>query len=554
MDRFFEGLDREQKEAVFSSSRIVLVVAPPGSGKTRVLVARFLHLIERDVAPSSIVAVTFTNRASLEMKQRVSTLLPFPPHTLNINTFHRLCLGILRRELGGFVLCSRDGQIAHLRELGIRNPEAGVERISRLKNLLFHGYRDATRDELELLSQYQNRLEERGELDLDDLILRTIRLLEEDPVLLETYRERFTHILVDEYQDINPPQSRLIRLLVGNNGGLFAIGDPDQSIYNFRGANLRGFLEFREHYPDASILTLSTNYRSAKRIVHMSSSVIQKNTMRMDRAVKSIRDGGDVMVVECTDEKDEGEFIVREIESIMGGLTSLTTGREKEGFRFSDLAVLYRTNSQKDALREVFSRCSIPYRIIGEKDDSFKSFADHLKGITPEGVSLLSDLIKKEAILMGMDEGTTELLTHRASFYDTLGIEEGLRRFYEDLLFMEPQDTYDVEADRVTLMTIHMAKGLEFQVVFIAGCNEGLLPLAMRDTDLEEERRLLYVAITRAKEKVYLLFTKKRRMWGEVRETPPSRFIDDIPRELVTMKRTARKKTKKRMKQHGLFE
>jgi DNA helicase-2/ATP-dependent DNA helicase PcrA len=271
-----KDLDLDQKESVCSPARHVLVVSGPGSGKTRVLASRFAYLVEDGIAPESMLAVTFTNRAALEMKKRVLESLPglgpSAPPALSIGTFHSFSLKFLKRERPGFSLYARGEQVSVLKELGVKNPEKALEGISAAKNLLFSNPPGSlenlkTPSEDGLLEAYQQALTEKNALDLDDLILETIRLLEDEPGKLESVRSRFTHLLVDEYQDINPPQAYLVKILCnGSDGaGLFAIGDPDQSIYSFRGANLRGFFEFKEKYPEGEVRTLGRNYRSTRR-------------------------------------------------------------------------------------------------------------------------------------------------------------------------------------------------------------------------------------------------------------------------------------------------
>jgi DNA helicase-2/ATP-dependent DNA helicase PcrA len=383
-------------------------------------------------------------------------------------------------------------------------------------------------------------------------------------------------VLVDEYQDINPPQEHLVKLVVGEGGKgqLFAIGDPDQAIYSFRGANLQGFFDFEKKYPGAEVRTLEKNYRSAGNIVIASKALIEKNRLRMgsDRsALRPVREGGEVVrTVECRDERAEAEFVLKEIETIMGGLTSLTVKGHGPrghgprdhgpaghcGYRFSDFAVLVRTNRQAVAIEEVFRSSTVPYQVVGPLPD-LNGFIEHLRGLGLPVDMRLNSLIKTEGEALGMDPGLLSGLVHIAeTFFGSMKGEDALEAFIEELHLMQPPDTYDIEADRVAIMTLHMAKGLEFPVVFICGVEDGLLPLRMKgkETDIEEERRLFYVGMTRAKERLFLLSGRRRRLWGEVFESVRSPFLGELPEGSIKKTTFERKRARRKMKQQGLFE
>jgi DNA helicase-2/ATP-dependent DNA helicase PcrA len=564
----FEGLDPDQAEAVFSPARHMLVAAGPGSGKTRVLASRYVYLIEKGFMPESLLAVTFTNRAALEMGKRVAMLTGLEASSFPIGTFHSFCLKFLKKQSPGFRLYTRGDQLLILKELGAKNPAKAIESISTAKNLLFSGFYSESKSPDGIFTAYQKALNKRDALDLDDLILETIRLLEERPTLLHSF---FSHLLVDEYQDINPPQAYLIKKLVAGKGGgqgpgLFAIGDPDQSIYSFRGANLRGFFDFQDTYPGCEVRTLGRNYRSTGNIVSASKALIENNRLRMDgdrrviagEGMRPIRDEGEpIGVVECRNEKAEAEFVLKQIETIMGGLSSRTVGvGHGDGYRFSDFAVLIRTNRQVAAVEEVFSSSSIPFQVIGPPPD-LQGFTEHIRGLGLPPDMQLGSFIKKEGESFGVDSVLLSSLVNTAgSLFGSMDREDGLGAFIEHLCLMQPPDTYDIEADRVAVMTLHMAKGLEFPVVFICGVEDGLLPLKMKgkQVDIEEERRLFYVGITRAKDRLYLLSTQRRRLWGEVFEPGKSPFLSELPENCIKKITFERKRPKRRPVQKGLFE
>ncbi len=546
-----EGLDPLQKEAVLSPARSVLVVAPPGSGKTRVLVARFIRLL--DCGHGGITALTFTNRAAREMKERVAGATGLMPSTLNIGTFHSLCYRILRRERPEFTLYTREDQIELLKELGVNAPSKAVEEISRSKNLAFAGRgQDADR---ELLRTYKEAMKKRDALDLDDLILEAIALFEGNEDVLARYRKALGPVLVDEYQDINPPQARFLRTLVGTDGSIFAIGDPDQSIYAFRGANLEGFLNFKRDFPGAEVYYLKKNYRSRERIVRAAGTLIENNLRSEGSTQSPVRSGGEVVVLTLRDEKEEASFIVKEIESLMGGLTSLTVSGIGVDMSFSDFAVLFRTNRQADAVMAAFSDSSIPFRVAGTANRDLMEFIGGLKKVEPPANISLSGFVMHEAVRSGLSEDLASALSQRAALYDGLDIKDALEAFSEEFMLADMHEDCDIRADRVTLMTLHMAKGLEFSVVFIAGCEEGILPLERggRVEDVEEERRLFYVGMTRAKERLYLLSACRRRQRGVLKDMRVSRFVGELPGELVT-RRTVERKARRRAFQKGLFD
>lgn len=545
-------LDEGQREAVFDGSTRILVTAPPGSGKTKTLVERFVRLVKGGAAPEEILAVTFTNRAAAELGERLSMALgnvPLP----HIGTFHGLCLKLLKKAGERFTLIGRDGQIETLKGLGVKGPARAADRISTIKNRLFSGEPESAfeAEDLEIFKRYEGLLGDKNLLDLDGLVIRAVGLLRARGMP----GRPFTHVLVDEFQDINPAQADLVRRLVSDRTSLFAIGDPDQSIYGFRGSCPRAFLDFEKDHPGARVIRLSNNYRSMAGIVRASQALISNNPGRVRTEVTPATTGGAIRLVQCDDERAEAGFIIREIEARMGGLTNLTIDRDGEGARFSDFAVLFRTNQMAAPLIEAFGRSSLPFHHVKRPGPAVKDF---LLGLRPSNGRPLDGLIKAKAPGAGLDAAVLEMLVQMAANGTDL---DGL---IQEASLLDPSDAIDVKADRVNLMTMHLSKGLEFRHVFIAGFEAGLVPFAGKGkTDVVEERRLLYVAMTRAREGLYLLRAKKRALrggggggggGGGAGNTSVSPFLPEIPAELFSTVDMERKKTRKRPVQTGLFE
>lgn len=548
--KILHGLDEAQRSAVLSKSPRILIVAPPGSGKTRVLAARFARLVEDGVSPGRMLAITFTNRAAKEMKERVAGLVGVDTAFGNIGTFHGFCLKFLKRARPALTLFGREEGISFLKEIGVKNATKAAEEISAFKNL-FHEAGSKEAPCPEAFGLYQRELALKGGVDLDDLIIETIKILEGNTAAPE--KILLAHVMVDEFQDINPMQARLIRLLSSAGSDVFAIGDPDQAIYSFRGSSLKSFMDFERE--GAEVIKLKKNYRSPDKIVRASHSLIENNRERIKNTILPVREGGEVYAVECADEASEAQFIIREIESRMGGLSSLTVGAPSCEARFSDFAVIYRTNSQAEPLRDAFSRSSIPYHAVGPPGPEFSDFIAHLKakGKGDEGIA---EFIKAEGESLKIPGGLLDIFITTAALYGGARGKEGLASFLEEMLLMEPADNLDVKADKVNLMTIHTAKGLEFDTVFITGVEDGLVPLKLKkeETDIEEERRLFYVGITRAKERLYLINTRSRRLWGRTVDAAASPFLKEIPEELVKRISIEKKKAQRRPVQKGLFE
>lgn len=544
MENLLEGLDREQREAVSSGSKRLLIVAPPGSGKTRVLSLRFARIINDGVDPSTLLAVTFTNRAATEMRERISTLLPIDPALLNIGTFHGACLRLLKKKTPLLILYGREEQRKVLASIGAKKIDSLLEVFSSYRN----SCASLSEAEMEVYKAYREALASRGALDLDDLVPEAISLIEKYPEV-----SPFLHLLVDEYQDINPVQARLVRLLAQES--VFAIGDPDQAIYSFRGSSVKAFTGFTEDYPGCEVINLKKNYRSFASIVNASSALIAHNAGRMENTARALKEGGEITAVECGTERAEADFIIKEIEAMMGGLSSLTVKDHGE-MRFSDFAVLFRTNRQGEALAEAFGRSPLPYHLAAPPGDGFYEFVTALRAtVIKDGISL-PGLIEETGKAIAADKYLAGLFLFSAKAYGSHPAQDVLPQFLDEMLLSGPSDNLDIEADKVNLLTLHSAKGLEFRVVFIAGFEDGLIPFTPKwnETDIEEERRLLYVGMTRSRERLYLISSDSRRVFGEEVRCARSRFLKELPAELLKKMIVEQKKLARKPVQKGLFE
>ncbi len=536
----FEGLNEAQQKAVTTTEGPLLVVAGPGTGKTLTIVRRIAWLVQKGVPPESILAVTFTNRAAREMKERTAALLGDGASRIFIGTFHLLGLRIIRENrTADFSLLNRDEQTDILKSLmkgTSKEIQQALERISGFKSFLHDLPQPLPGKEgsntRELYDAYQAALEQRNALDFDDLIRLPVELLADGSVQ-QLYRDRFRYIIVDEYQDINPAQYRLLRLLSPENGNLCVVGDSDQAIYSFRGADLRNFLEFEKDFHGAARIDLTQNYRSSGTIVQAAERVIKKNQKRMARQLEATKEQGDKLVLySVPDDRGEGAAIIDEIELRMGGMTherASEAGREagsSRPHRFSDFAVVYRTNVQARALEEAFAASGIPFQVIGKPNSMQRQEAEQTLAFLRSLAGIPSGQVRARP-------GTAEarLLTEA--------------------------DFFDPRADAVALLTMHMAKGLEFPVVFVAGCEDGLVPCTiMKDgVDLEEERRLFYVGMTRARERLILLHARNRFLYGKSLGQKASPFVKEIPAELIESRTVADriKKEKPEDRQLGLF-
>ncbi len=636
-----DSLNDMQRAAVTNTEGPLLVLAGAGSGKTRALTTRIAYLIqEKGVSPWNILAVTFTNKAANEMKSRILKLLGRENDDTaipNVGTFHSICVRILRKhihELGydnSFVIYdTADQQILMkrvLQELMIDpkqfNPKAILNFISGAKNQLigpeqYYSYVNNyfTEKVEKAYILYQKKLQQASALDFDDIIMKTVQLFRERPAILEKYQNQFRYISVDEYQDTNTAQYTLTNQLAAKHRNLCVIGDSDQSIYAFRGANIQNILDFEKDYPDAKVVYLEQNYRSTQNILDAAHSIIEKNTKRKDKKMWTEQiDGDHITLRQLPNERAEGEYIAEQI------MRHVKIESDPDYRKF---VVLYRTNAQSRSLEETFLRFAIPYKIVGgikfyerkevkdivsylrvihnpndtvsllriintparkigaktietiqshalENDMSFWQALTNIdrieairgsKSIALENFTKMitelqkvnhefaaSGVIKHVLDLSGykkmLDDGTIEgesrlqniyELISVASKYNNLDPVESLSIFLEEISLIADVDNLDERDNAVTLMTVHSAKGLEFPVVFIAGLEDGIFPhsrsLLERD-ELEEERRLMYVAVTRAMEKLFLLHAQNRMLYGETQANPPSQFLVDIPENVL---------------------
>jgi DNA helicase-2/ATP-dependent DNA helicase PcrA len=630
-------LNPTQHNAVTHTEGPLLVIAGAGSGKTRVLTYRIAHLIrEHNVDPANILAITFTNKAAKEMKERIAALVGRVSGAMWISTFHSCCVRILRQNgdrLGynkNFAIYD-DNDTTRLITYCMRDLNIDTKRypankisyaISNAKNELIDaetfGARALTHVErivADVYKLYQDRLYQSNAMDFDDLIMVTVNLLKLFPSVLEAYQDRFKYILIDEYQDTNFAQYELVRTLAGKHRNLCVVGDEDQSIYKFRGADIRNILEFEADYPDCSVIKLEQNYRSTKNILNAANQVMQNNRTRKPKALWTENEHGDPIVrYQGENEHEEATFVVNEIEQLV-----------KRGAYYKDCAVFYRTNAQSRVVEEMFLRYGVPYRIVGglkfydraEIKDvlaylrvlsnphdavSFKriinvprrglgdtsiakidAFAlqnnisfydavtrmDEIHSLSSAAVKNLKkfmammdelqSLKEKETVdcltramlemtgyLAGYEaEGTTDASNRAENVKEFLGVakefvdtrdEPTLDEFLEEISLVSDIDNYDNDQDSVTLMTVHNAKGLEFNNVFIVGLEEGVFPHARSLTDpseVEEERRLFYVGVTRAMQKLHLCNAWSRNLWGGTNYNSPSRFLSEIPSELL---------------------
>ena len=646
--KFWEkGLNPEQLRAVLTTEGPVLILAGAGSGKTKTLTHRIAYLIEeKKVALENILAVTFTNKAAGEMRERIERLLsqseaaeygaPLIPQ--HIGTFHNICSRILRREIEvlGYsknfnIIDDQDQQSIVKKAMKALEmnpdqvrPRSLLEAISKAKNAQIDEERflmeaGSYYEELaaKVYERYQKELRAANSLDFDDLIRLTVKLFEEHPDVLEKYQRLFRYVMVDEYQDTNYLQYRLVYLLSKKHKNIFVIGDDYQSIYGWRQADIKNILNFEKDYPEAAVITLDRNYRSTQIILDAASGVIEKNIhQRHKKLWTESLEGELITVCPAEDEEAEARFVAESIEK-----------ERKTGRSYRDFAVLYRTNAQSRMVEEMFLRHSISYRIVGglkfyqrkeikdviayvrvldnprdvlslerivnepkrglgkatldrwiaharEKDtdvleaayslgagsglrdgklkgirefaDFFLKLKEQMKAREDLRLPELLDTVSRESgYFDSLNDGTTEGETRQENVLELLSVaqkfkdkplEEAVHLFLEEVALSSDTDDISQGSDAVHVMTLHSAKGLEFPVVFILGLEEGVFPhsrSALSPTELEEERRLMYVGLTRAKEKVYLLHTECRTIFGSTQVNPPSRFLAEIPSHLT---------------------
>ncbi len=551
------GLDSDQRRAAEIIAGPLLIVAGPGSGKTRTLTHRIAHLIRNHrVRPEHCLAITFTRRAADEMRERLHRLLPAVANTIPLFTFHALGMSVLQEHWNAAGLqrgfrVAPDAERQHLlREtlsVSTRRTRSLLSAISVAKRT---GQMPAEARLADVYHRYQQELDTRNLVDFDDLIGRTIQVFESDTGLRDAYRERYQWVCIDEYQDVDEQQVRLIKLLVPPDGNICAIGDPDQAIYRFRGADVRFFAQFTADFPSARVVRLTRNYRSDRNIVHLSSQVIAPSGSEQQSTPVLADPPSLITLHEARTEKAEAEFVVQSIETLLGGHSffSIDSGRSRDAedraVSFSDIAVLYRTEAQAETVVEALHRSGMP----------FQKHA-HTRLLDHPGVVILIDTLREQpgdGALVARLEATCEKAETDGAGNEIREALELLQpvarecgddqdRFLSTLALETQVDTWDSRADRISLLTLHAAKGLEFSVVFIVGCEDGILPLTWgkaEAADLEEERRLFYVGITRAKTKLYLCHAKKRRWRGTVQAMSPSPYLADIEEQLLDRRRS----------------
>lgn len=646
MSTLLDELNPPQRSAAETLNGPLLVLAGAGSGKTRVLTYRIANLIlEGEASPQEILAVTFTNKAAREMLHRITALLDrmsVPVYgDLWVSTFHSTCARILREEIHRlgfqpfFVIYDDSDQLSVLKKIveemnlndKVYPPKMFKAQISNCKMLGLKpnevskkSFMVMDQTAIEVYQHYENELQRANALDFDDLLLKTYELFKKFPEVLASYQRRFRYILVDEYQDTNHIQYLLIKLLASEHRNLCVVGDEDQSIYSWRGADISNILNFEKDFPEAKTVKLEENYRSTGNIVEAASHVIRKNTQRKDKVLFTNNEAGSKILVQSEgNEYDEGRFVARKIEELFLQKT----------YSYNDFAIFYRTNAQSRVMEEQLRSYSIPYRLVGAvrfydrteiKDiicyfrlilnpaDNLafvriinvptrgigKTTVDHILTVASQrkitAVDAAREVARERLVHSGAcnkinqflnlfeslraeapsvkvsdlylsildktgyaqrlkDENTTEaqgridnleeLQNAIQQFEKERGEEANLTTFLEQLSLVTDQDRQNEDQEAVTMMTLHLSKGLEYKNVFVVGMEDGLFPSA-RSTDesdptaVEEERRLCYVGMTRARENLFLSYARSRRVWGQEEFRPPSRFLKEIPHQYVT--------------------
>lgn len=640
------GLNPQQAEAVINTEGPMLIMAGAGSGKTKVLTCRVANLLQKGVRPYRILAITFTNKAAAEMRERVNNMSGPAAKDVWLFTFHAFCARFLRMEIdklpgygGNFAIY--DTADSHnlikqiLKEMNLDDkrfqPSGILSRISNAKNALQDAaafarqagdfYEQKVAD---IYSRYEQKLQLNNALDFDDLLMLSIKLLQENKEVREKYQDRFDYLLVDEYQDTNHAQYLLTKFLAAKHRNICVVGDADQSIYGWRGADIQNILDFEKDYPDAKVIKLEQNYRSTQIILDAANAVIENNTGRKPKNLwTENKSGADIIYFQAVDERDEARFVIEQLQNL----------QRTENKKLGDMAILYRTNTQSRIFEEMLIKSGISYNMVGGlkfyerkeiKDiiaylrvifnpaDSLSllriinvpkrgigdaslakiqayaaannvslfeavSNAAAIDGLSSRFVSKLDDLAGSIFELMNLaneapvedlidrvlrdtgyleeleNERTPQAQSRIDNLHELISVaqefaaseeENNLENFLAHVALVSDIDDTELGEDAITLMTLHSSKGLEFPVVFLVGMEEGLFPHArtlMDETEIEEERRLCYVGITRAKEKLFLSSTKMRTIYGNTVTYPPSRFLQEIPARLVkTIKRQER--------------
>ncbi len=635
-------MNAAQREAVQHIKGPLLILAGPGSGKTRVITHRIAYLVKTTgVSPRSILAVTFTNKAAREMQERLQKLLGNLADQVSAGTFHAICARILRQDgksLGldtNFVIYDEEDQQSLVKQCLLDldldprqyNPQKIRNAISHAKSqqLMHDGLAAQAGSHWDdvicrVYERYQEQLDQSNAVDFDDLLMKVVQLFEKHPAVLEKYRSRYLHLMVDEFQDTNLIQYKLVRLLGGKHKNVCVVGDPDQSIYSWRFADIRNILSFEKDFPDARVIVLDQNYRSTKNILGAASAIISTNKKRKQKDLWTDNtEGTPVFLVKTYNEQEEAQFVVNEILKLTGS----------DSIKPGGCAVMYRTNAQSRAVEEAFMRYGLKYKLVGgtrfyqrreikdavaylrviqnpfdnislsriiripgrgigaktlsdltnwARENNLSLFATMnavnegggpgfgtkistaltgfyrmLNDLVVDGqqlslVNLMDTMLERSGYrdaIRGEEDGeerweNIQELRTVAADYDELPPGEGLAPFLEKVSLVADTDEIESREDTVTLITLHQAKGLEFPVVFIVGMEEGLLPhrrsMEEGGDELEEERRLCYVGVTRAEQHVYLMHTARRAIFGMSSESTPSRFLDDLPEHLVERK------------------
>lgn len=630
MQDLLNSLNSKQKEAVISVNGPVLILAGPGSGKTKTLTHRIAFLLKQGIAPENILAVTFTNKAAEEMKARIAGLTGSKiSDRLFMGTFHSLAARILRQHaalLGfnkNFTIFDEDDSLALIKEVMKEleiNPKqfsSGIiaNTISALKNELLTPERYAEDSGLtdlfpktvhKIYEEYQRQLLKSNAMDFDDLLSNICALLQKNSEILSRYQGIFKYINVDEYQDVNQAQYVFINLLAKRHRNIAVVGDDAQAIYAFRGADYRNILNFEKDWPDARVVVLDQNYRSTQTILDAAGGIISQNSLQKEKKLWTQNSSGEKIFLSVLEnERAEAEFIVEQIQEAV-----------RMGYSLKDLVVLYRTNAQSRVLEEALLEHNLPYQIIGgvrfyqrkevkdilaylrflsnpsdlmslkriinvpargigkssllgylaqregekqnfkaplRSQEGLRDFEKTINELREEAkkfgaVDFIKHLLKKIKYREYLDDNTdraeerwenVQELLNLARKYQELAPPSGIEKLLEDVALMSDTDEKETSSNMVSLMTVHAAKGMEFPVVFIIGLEEGVFPHSrslFNPRDLEEERRLCYVGLTRAKEKVFLTFALRRAQFGSIQANPPSRFLSEIPKKLLEIK------------------
>ncbi|MBN2061599.1 MAG: UvrD-helicase domain-containing protein [Deltaproteobacteria bacterium] len=608
-DPLLDVLNEEQKRAVLYKKGNLLITAGPGTGKTLTLSHRVAYLIRSGrSSPGNILAITFTNKAATEMRSRIRSLIAgYNPNEVKVYTFHGFCLDVLRNESGrfgvptNFSVCTERDTVSIARKvvskLGMPRREASrfLKELPRLRSQFVTDGKNSTSDGeiFQIFRRYRQRLDEMGMLDLDDIETETLRIFREHPEICSGYAERYPFVFVDEYQDTNPVQAVILKLMVTERGvEICAIGDPDQAIYGFRGADITNYLRFGEDFIGVKGIALSRNYRSTRNILEGATGIMGKK-----ESLKGIRgEGSKILLASCASHAEEAEMVIEQIEKAMGGISSfsfdsgrLSSHEMGEDIGFGDIAVLFRLNSQGDIMEEAFSRSGIPYFRSGEKPLAdrypvnilFRLLQIVLYGENSYYAECYNDLLsergmKREIDVNAIMEGNelTDIIERATSGHDfdlssdesmralkrlrdiAEGFDGDMRLFLDTLSIDRGIDHSALPGDRVAIMSLHAAKGLEWPIVFITGCEDGLIPCSLfGDADEAEEKRLFYVGMTRAQKKLVLSYSAKRMINGREMRMNPSPFLGLIPEGLCgTLERGKWKPRKRPHKQLGLFE